>query len=378
MFAEIIRESKITARSITYVLFLVILTMVFFIQYRADVIHDLKLADKGILFEEARWGGSHNILMVEPAPGQSDYGSVDAEIPEQVMRNVAYRLFRDISNNRFDTYLFGVIPVHKSLKAEDRRKAQDIFQSITGQSVYDIDAEFSRMDLAKTMETKSMTEQQARDYLKKGYYKKLSYEFDPSHHVKPLYPYEDYMPVREGLTYQEFKRNVGELKKIIGRKTADYENLTAYGAQPRTYEEAKVQYETFIKKDKVSRAYAKLFFSCLKRVMGLAPLFIAVDSVLGCSRRALRGKKALNLAGQSDRKLRAMFLSTAAMVFLPVIIMALAATKELASGIRSLGLHMDYFAFFRYSFLWLLPIGVLSTAAGLFLSLLMKRHLGIE
>ena len=232
MFAEILEENKTTVRCITYLVFLALLAAMFFFPYRNGVKHDLRQARDGILFEETRWGGTQNDLLVKPALGEADYGSVDAEVPEQVMRNMTYRLFRDISNNQYDTYLFGVFSVHKKLNPEDKQKVRDIFKEITGKTAYEVDADFDRMDLDQVMETQNMTEKQARNFLKEDYYKKLANEFAPGNTMTLLFNYEDYMPIRSDLSYREFKELIGEVRHIIGRKTTAYENFAQYGERP--------------------------------------------------------------------------------------------------------------------------------------------------
>ncbi len=212
MFAEFRKESMIVIRCAAYWILIAVLTAVFFTQYREDVNYDLKQARSGILFEETRWGGTDNNLLVKPDPDADRYGSVDAEVPGQVMRNVTYRLFRDTSNNEYDTYLFGVIPAHRKLDREERQRVFDIFEKITGTTIYQVDAEFYRMDLAKVLETGDMTEKQARDFLRKNYFKELADEFEPNHRMTLLYEYEEYIPIREDLPIEEFKRLIGEVR----------------------------------------------------------------------------------------------------------------------------------------------------------------------
>lgn len=359
MFAEFLKESKVTTRYITYMIFLIALTAMFFFQYRADVNYDLKQAQKGILFEESRWGGTRNNLLVKPLPDAESYGSMDAEVPEQVMQNVTYRLFRDISNNRFDTYLFGAIETNKRLDTEERKRVYDIFEKITGQSVYQIDAAFHEMDLAKVVETRGMSVKQAKEFLKKDYYKKLAEEFTSNHATTLLYNYEEYMPIKEDLSYEEFKERINEVKSIIGRKTAAYEDLSRYGSIPLTYDHAITRYEVFVNEDGISGAYARLFCDYMGILAGIVPAFIAAAEAAIGGRIWFR------------------FISIAALTFLPVVLFALAATWELSAGVKPLGLTIDYFAFLKYSVVWLLPTVMFAAAVGLLFTILTRRTIGI-
>ncbi|HVI42385.1 MAG TPA: hypothetical protein VM577_17155, partial [Anaerovoracaceae bacterium] len=310
-------------------------------------------------------------------PGAENYGSIDAEIPEQVMQNVAYRLFRDISNNQYDTYLFGVFAVHKSLDNEKRQRVLNIFEEITGKSVYQVDDMFGSMDLAKIMETRDLTAKQAKEFLKKDYYKKLADEFTPNHAITLLYNYEEYMPVREDLSYDEFKKLLNELKSIIGRKTADYENLSSYGSVPLTYDTALARYEAFVNEDRISGAYARLFCDYMGILLGFIPACIATEAAMGGRWRKKFKMKDFSLFEPDTNIVWSRFITIAAMTFIPVVLFAVAATLELSAGVRPLGLTIDYFAFIKYSVVWLLPTVMFATAIGLFFTILTEKPVGI-
>lgn len=377
MFAEILQENKVTVRCITYLVFLALLAAMFFSQYRNDVKHDLRQARDGILFEKTRWGGTQNNLLVRPLPGEADYGSVDAEVPEQVMRNMTYRLFRDISNNQFDTYLIGVLPAHKRLNPEEKQKIFEIFKRITGKTAYEVDADFNRMDLDKVMETQNMTEKQARDYLKEDYYKKLADEFAPGNTVTLLFNYEDYMPIRPELSYAEFKELIGEVRHIIGRKTTAYENFSDYGERPLSYEEALSRYETFVNTDGISDAYARLFCDHMGILLGIMPALIAAETVMRSVRQRKRDKKSYLLKEPGLDRVWTRFFSIACVTIIPVLLFAVAAAVELAAGARTLGLSAGWFAFLSYPVVWLLPTILFSAAAGLICTAVTERFAGV-
>jgi len=377
MFAEFLKESKITIRYISYLIFLIALAVMFFFPYRAEVNYDLKLAQKGIQFEESRWGGTQNNLLVKPLPDAESYGSMDAEIPEQVMQNVTYRLFRDVSNNRFDTYLFGAIETHKRLDTEERQRVYDIFEMITGETIYQIDAVFYEMDLAKVVETMDLSVKQAKEFLKKDYYEKLADEFTPNQGTKLLYNYEEYMPIKEDLSYEEFKERINEVKSIIGRKTADYEDLSRYGSIPLTYDHAIARYEVFVNEDGISGAYARLFCDYMGILAGIVPAFIVAEAVIGGIKRKKNKKVARVVYEPKANQMWVRFSSIAALTFIPVVLFALAATFELSVRVKPLGLTIDYFAFLKYSVAWLLPTVMFAAAVGLFFTIFTRRTVGI-
>lgn len=361
-----LKECKVTAKAITYLIFCIVLVFVFFFQYRPDVRYDLIQSQKGILFEETKWGATKNHLLVKPTPDMGDYGSVDAEIPEQVRRNMAYRLYRDMVNNRYDTYRFGIL-THKSLKYEDRQEVLAVFEKITGVSFYKIDAEFYRMDLEKVMDDRDMNEKEAVEYLKSVYYRQLRNEFTAGQTTTMFYDYAEYIPVNDSLSYDEFKKEIAKLRKIIGGHSDDYSNFAKYGTVPVAYDEALTRYETAVYKDRVSGAYARLFCDCMGAAAGLLPALISWEIFRGGFRRKKR----------DDGEIWIRFFAITAMSLLPVLILAVAATVELSSGVRPLGLSADYFAFVGYSLLWLLPTTAFAAAAGLFFTVVTKRSVGI-
>lgn len=366
MFTALRREMKVVVRCAAYWIFIVALAAVFFTQYRGEVRADLQQAKDGVLFEESRWGGTKNNLFVEPVAGEEHYGSVDAEVPEQIMRNITYHLFRDTSNNEYDTYLLGVIPAHKRLNSEKRQKVFSLFEKITGQTMYQVDEEFFRMDLAKIMERDGdMTEEQAENFLRKDYYKKLAHEFEPDQQVERLLPYEAYIPIREDLSYDEFKELLGEIKTVIGRKTADYENLERYGAKELTYEEASARYEVVVSGNGIPKAYAERFSDDIRVVSILFTALIAVEAAAGGFLGRAVNRERLFFRGPEKRRIWFRFFAVVIIGFLPILILMIAAARGLASGAGALGLNVSFFDFLAAATGALLPAVTLAGAAGL-------------
>lgn len=377
MFEQFRKECGITARSILFLILCAVLAGMYFAQYRDDVKEDLVQAQKGILFEETRWGGTNNNLLVKPVPGMEGYGSTYAEVPEQVRRNMTYRLYRDIANNRYDTYRLRFFLTHKSLKFEDRQRMLAVFERITGMSYYELDADIYRMDLKKILDERNMSEKQAKEYLRQEYHKQLRNEFIPDRSVARLYEYENYMPVNENQTYQQFKKGIAEIRKIIGGRPVAYMNFSQYGAEPLTYEAALARYDTMIYKDKVSGAYARLFCDNMGLAAGIGPALIAWAATASVLRRRRQAVPEYFPVRAEAEPHWIRFSSVSFVSFLPIVVLAVAATAELSSGVRPLGLSIDYFAFFAYAFVWLLPAVIFAAAAGIFSAVLTNRPIGL-
>ncbi|HWQ77244.1 MAG TPA: hypothetical protein VN381_00360, partial [Anaerovoracaceae bacterium] len=211
------------------------------------------------------------------------------------------------------------------------------------------------------------------------YYKQLADEFTVDHATSLLYHYEEYMPVNQALSYEEFKSLIGEFKTMIGGKTLAYEKLADYGSIPLTYETALARYNTFVNEDRISGAYARLFCDYAGVVAGIVPAFIAVSIAMG----EIRRRKYEMLADDSfntgaDRNvIAARFMAIVAVVYVPILILAIISTVNLAKGVEPVGLSIDSLAFIKYSAAWLLPTIMFSVAVGLFFTELTKRPVGI-
>ena len=374
-----LKECNKVIRSITYLIFIVTLLAIFFTQYWADVTNDLEQAQKGILFEDTRWGATDNNLLVKPSPYAGNYGRTEAEIHAQVMRNVAYVMFRDISNNSYKTNIAGLFYTEKSFSDEKQQKAKKIFMEITGESFETVQARFYDMDLAKVLELFDVTEDDARDYLKNVYYKQLAYEFTSNHSTSLLYQYEEYMSVDDVLSYEKFKSLVGEFKALIGGKTVEYERLASFSSVPLTYEVSLARYNTLVNEDGISGAYARLFCDYLGVVVGIVAVFISVAVAMGDIRRRkyeMLAEDSSNTSTDSNN-VAARFLAIVTVTFLPIIILAIISTISLAKGVEPLDLTIDYLAFIKYSTAWLLPTLMFSAAVGLFFTELTKTPAGI-
>jgi len=184
-------------------------------------------------------------------------------------------MYRDISNNSYQTYTLGLILTEVSFNAEKQQRVKEIFKAITGESFEDVQDKYYEMDLAKVLEQFDVTEGEAKDYLKNIYYKQLADEFTANHATSLLYQYEDYMQVKQALSYREFKSLIKELKTMIGGKTLEYERLEGYRSVPLTYEASLARHETIVNEDGISGAYARLFCDYVGIVVGIVPVFIA-------------------------------------------------------------------------------------------------------
>jgi len=374
---NLLKECNTALHSIMYLTFIVALLAIFFTQYWADAAYDLQHAQKGILFEDTRWGATDNNPLVRPSPNEENYGRVEAEQYDQIRRNVAYVMYRNISSNKYQTYVLGLFYKEKSFNEKKQQRAKEIFKEITGGSYNEVRSKFYEMDLAKVLELWDVSEEEAADYLKNKYYKELNDEFTPNHATSLLYDYEEYMPVNKQISDEEFIVLVDKFKTLIGGKTLEYERLMNFSSAPATYESSLERYNSLVDDDKVSGAYARLFCDYLGVVVGIAPTFIAAAIAMREIRRRKYEMLADNTTASSVNIIAARFSAIVIVVFVPVFLLAFVSAISLANGVKPLNLTIDNLAFIKYSIVWLLPTIMFSAAVGLFFTELTKTPAGI-
>ena len=123
-------------------------------------------------------------------------------------------------------------------------------------------------------------------------------------------------------------------------------------------------YETFVNTDGIASAYARLFSDHMGILLGILPALIAAETAVRSIRQRREDKKSYLKEPVLDG-VWIRFYSLAFVTFVPVLVLAIAAAIELASGVRDLGLSAGWFAFITYPIVWLLPTILFSAAAGL-------------
>lgn len=377
MFDGFWKECRSAVRSMTFVIFCIALILMYILQYRAEVSSELAQAEQGTLSFESNWENNYNNLLVQPTPDMASYGSADQEVPEQVMKYLTYRLYRDVAGNNYDLYHLGLIHSYDSLKFPKQLKLLDTFEKITGKPLADLDAEFYQMDINKIMiDNPDMTQAEAQDF-QREYYKQLKYEFTPNKTVTKYFDYEDYITINPELTYGEFKDLIAGVTKVTGGQSDVYSDFAQYGSVPYTYEEALQLYENFVDKDQVSGAYARLFCDRMGILAGILPVLIAWAISVGGLLKSSRHKPDSTLYGIGADHIWTRFFAMSTVSFVPILILAVVATVELGIGIQPLGLSMNVLAFITYSVGWLLPTVMFTIAVGLFFFVLTKGSAGV-
>jgi hypothetical protein len=100
-------------------------------------------------------------------------------------------------------------------------------------------------------------------------------------------------------------------------------------------------------------------------LLGILPALIAAETAMRSIRKKKEDKRSYLLKEPGLDRVWIRFYSIAFVTFVPVLMLAIAASIELASGVRNLGLSAGWFAFVIDPILWLLPTALFSAAAGL-------------
>lgn len=315
MFLDLFgQECKKISKNILYYALIIIMVLFYATQYATDSSEDISL------------------MIREPRESDADYGYRYAEIPEQVMSELAGNLYREYSNNNYPSYPFGFIKYVK-LNANKQARAAEIFHEITGYTI-----------------------EEYNDFLVVEYNKQkeeFKEEFEEEFGEMILDGYTVSTPIAETMTYERFKELMGQMSEMVGVGSS-YSNFERYGKEELTYENAIKEHENLVKKDKVSGAYARNFSDYMGIVLGLFPAFLVVSFSLKDKRAKMEeliySRKASSLAIVGSR-----MLAQTIMVFLPLLILGLISTIEIFLVAKTMSYGIDLLAFVKYSFAWLLP-----------------------
>ena len=331
-----LKECKIISRSIIYYAFVIILILFYKSQYSNDISQGIKQAATGnrvvIEADNYRWVNP----LVEPKETDITYGEKSVEIPEQVIPTVTNILYSEYLENSFSYYPYGLIK-HKKLKESELSRVNDIFKEVTGKTILEVNNKLHELYLEGT----------------------YSYEF----------------PIKEELTYERFKEFMAEMVEMIGPGCV-YSDLSRFGTEEMTFEEAKEEYSELVEDDRVSNAFARLFSDYIGIMLAIFPVFVVTAHSLR-DRKAKMQELIFSRKASSAVIIGARYLALTTMMFIPVLIIALVSTTEIMIAANSLGLSIDYFAFIKYSFVWLLPTLLATASVGYLIAELTQSAVGI-
>lgn len=287
------------------------------------------------------------IKIEKPQPGKQRYGIKYVENPDIIIPAAVKSLYREFTFNSYIAYPIGF---YKNVKLSDAEKLEmaSILTKLTG--------------ISEDKLIQSSGIKRSETIFKNG--------IDT---VKN--PLITDVTINEAVTYEEFLVLMNKADRIIGggSKYSDL-YISSFGAVPMTYEDALLEYNLVVEKDKITGAYARLFCDYLGIVLAICPVFVAV--ALGIKDRSSKIHELIYTRKISSvRIVSVRYLAMIGTMLIPVLLIALYLTGLVAK--KYSGMEIDILAFEKYTFGWLLPTLMLSTAVGVILTELTDSPIAI-
>ncbi|RDU24871.1 ABC-2 family transporter permease [Anaerosacchariphilus polymeriproducens] len=288
-----LKECKIWCKSILFYAYIIILFFFYVTQMRSES------------------------AIKRPRPGEKEYGITYSENNSDIMNGTLKVLLNEYYNNKFVTYPMGFYkPV--ILSANEIKQVEKNISKLTG-----------------------ITE--------KDWKEKLDHYYESKNIKWSFY-------ITKDIGYNEFLSIMSDLEKVIGKGSKySAKALKGNAKIAKTYEQALKEYDEFLKKDKVTRAYARVFSDYMGIVLAILPAFFGVARVLQDKRSnasaVIYSKKCSSIIIVLSR-----CLAIIVMLFIPVLILSCFSLVESLYIAKTMGAAPDYFVYLKFCIGWLLPI----------------------
>lgn len=325
------KECGKVVKSIPFLVYLAVLLLFFLAQYEPDA-----------------------VKIEKPRPGEESYGTKLSDDPEVIMPTAADSLYVEFLMNSYGAYPVGF---YKKIRLDDagRREMAGILSELTGTPA---DRFLTAAESFESVSSRpaagggSMTENADGSFTVGG-----TEDGSGAENPKTLS-----VPVRRDLTEEQFHALMHRADRLIGGGSYYGDAyLPRFGKVPKTYGDALKEYGDLVEKDGVTGAYARYFCDYLGVVLALFPVFPAVAAGLR-DRRAGARELVYSRKISSAKLVLTRWAALSAVMFPPVLLLAACATAQIAGEYP--GFSPDPWAFFRYSFGWLLPSLMVSSAVG--------------
>ncbi len=157
------------------------------------------------------------------------------------------------------------------------------------------------------------------------------------------------------MSYNEFKNIREKIDRTLGGNTAyseDYYRLCFASKEP--YEVEKKEYESILKEDKVTNAYARLFADYIGIGIGFFMVFVTAFTFVN-DKRYGTDELIYTTEISSFKYVGGKYLADVLTAFIIVLLVAGHATWLFHGFSKATGDSISYTAFFKYSILWILP-----------------------
>lgn len=332
MFLTLLKKECVQyLKSVTYYIFLIALTLDFFTQMGT--------------FETVE----------KPEPGYEDYGRARTTDKDLIMQNALADLLDEYGREEYTTYPIGFYK-KVILNDEEQEQVKEILLRITG---------LTEQELQQAYE-------EAYKEMEQLYQQAVS---EDSMIMADGDPYAN-ITLKQGLSWQEFSGEMKTLDRLLGGGSKYSEGNLEFTWGVKTYEQALEEYESLIKNDRITNAYARLFCDYVGIMLAILPVFLAVT-------RALRDRKAqaeqvIFMTGAGSAKIvLSRFLAAVLMTVIPVILLSCSTMMQSVYYAKSIHAQYDAFAFIRHIGFWLLPMILVSLSVGFFLTELTDSAIAI-
>ncbi|MCM1499817.1 MAG: ABC transporter permease [Clostridium sp.] len=328
MFLTLLKKECVQyLKSVTYYIFLIALVLDFFTQMGT--------------FETVE----------KPEPGAADYGMIHTTDKDLIMQNALSDLWAEYDRGQYITYPIGFYK-KVILNDEEQEQVKQIILQITGLSEQELEEAQREIEglyqQAVSEDGITMADEQAAAAI----------------------------TVRQDLTWQEFSEQMKILDNLLGGGSKYSEGDLAFTWGKKSYEQALAEYESLVKNDRVTNAYARLFCDYVGIMLAILPVFLAVT-------RALRDRKAqadqvIFMSGAGSASIVfSRFLAAVLMTVIPVIMLSCSTMLQSVYYANRIHAHYDALAFIRHIGFWLLPTILVSLAVGFFLTELTDSAIAI-
>ena len=300
-----LKECRQTLRSLVYYIYVVVFVLFVTSQMSSEKVESLQ----------------------EPVPGQSYYGEAATEDKTLIMEGTLKNLVQEICWNSFATYPMGFYK-GVNLTDSEAEQAMKILERCTGKSFQVLEEEMERYYEQDAWSGGEIAEEAAASYR---------------------------VPVKEGLSYEEFERAMEEICHLVGRgsfyEKESYENRIY---APMTFEQAKKEFNALCEQDRLTRAGMRLFCDYAGIELAVLPVFVGVSAALR-DKRAKARQVIFSRPASGGAIIVSRYLASLVMLCIPVITVAFLMQRPYYDAARSLGVQGDIRAFLTVPCVWLLP-----------------------
>ncbi len=186
------------------------------------------------------------------------------------------------------------------------------------------------------------------------------------------FPPKDFQDTRFNIDESEFADILDTLDKKLGGMTR-YNSMMRDGLMTTsmTYEEAMVRFNTIVEKDMITNAYARIFADYMGITAGFFPVFLAAFILIKDRRRKMH--ELINSRKVSSTVyIAAKYMSIVIFVTVIYLLLSTHATLLFHNFAKANGYRIDYFAFYKYCLIWVLPTLLFTVALGMCISIIIK------